>query len=311
MIKIEARLREYAEKMIEMPTILLVDDSPTQIVFAQSVLQEHGISIRSAQHGRDALDVMNTHHVDVVVTDMQMPVMDGLDLIREMQIQHPAIPAILLTGHGSEGLAAEALSAGAVTYLSKEHIHIQLRDTTHRVLQLAHAHTQAMKIKGVLRRSAFEFATDSCIDRITPLVCLQLQMMTTMRLLHTGHRIRIAEALHYLYYHTMLHENLELPISKTPLSFAQAMSHTDSMRHDKDTVHKLQRAISVWIDANDDALTITLAHQGLGGSLKQGPLPGTPDSFSDERARGMLLLTSLMDEVFINRRGEIMLIKRL
>lgn len=292
-----------------MPNILVVDDSETQIVFVKSVLQNLGVSVRSAANGREALDQLNEHPMDLVVTDMRMPVMDGLELIREMQTHHPSVPAILLTGFGSEILATEALSAGAVNFLSKEYIHIQLRDTTQRVIRLANANAQMLAIKGALRPSTQDFLIDSALERVSPLVCLQLQMLTAMRVLRTSERIRIAEALHYLYYLLILHENLELPVSKTPLSLSQATSLIESIEQADEARARARRTIATRIEVDQEAVRFTLSYQGDGEAIRKGPLPGTPDSFSDERGRGMLLLTSVMDEVFLGRVGEITLVK--
>jgi CheY-like chemotaxis protein len=100
-----------------MTTVLLVDDDPGVRFALTEVLRDRGYSVRSASSGAQALRLLED--VDVVVTDLSMPGMDGLELLAHIAACAPALPVILLTAHGSENLVRIASSRGARGCVSK------------------------------------------------------------------------------------------------------------------------------------------------------------------------------------------------
>src|SRR5262245_55145793 len=106
-----------------MTTVLVVDDSPVDRHLAGKLLEKTaGMTVVYATDGRNALDVMRQTQLDLVLTDMQMPGMDGLELVGEVRSQYPQIPVILMTAHGSEELAVQALQQGASSYVPKRNL---------------------------------------------------------------------------------------------------------------------------------------------------------------------------------------------
>ena len=100
-----------------MTTVLLVDDEPGVRFALSEVLHDSGYGVVSAGSGPEALAALDG--VDVVVTDLSMPGMDGLELVSQIAARAPALPVILLTAHGSEHLVRIASSRGACGCLSK------------------------------------------------------------------------------------------------------------------------------------------------------------------------------------------------
>lgn len=98
-------------------TVLLVDDEPGVRFALSEVLLDHGYRVISAGSGAEAL--ASLEGVDVVVTDLSMPGMDGLELLSQISARAPKLPVILLTAHGSEALVRIASSRGACGCLSK------------------------------------------------------------------------------------------------------------------------------------------------------------------------------------------------
>jgi two-component system NtrC family sensor kinase len=103
------------------PTLILVADDSREIrdFLEHSVLTPAGYGVRAVGDGMSALTLARDLHPDLVITDLQMPGLSGLDLIRRLRADRPSLPTILITGEGSEGLAAEAIRAGANDYLTK------------------------------------------------------------------------------------------------------------------------------------------------------------------------------------------------
>jgi DNA-binding NtrC family response regulator len=104
----------------DVATILLVDDDPGVRFALTEVLRDRGYRVIAVDSGARALVALEgVDVVDVVVTDLSMPGMDGLELISQIAVRAPALPVILLTAHGSERLGRIASSRGACRCLSK------------------------------------------------------------------------------------------------------------------------------------------------------------------------------------------------
>jgi two-component system response regulator AtoC len=97
--------------------VLLVDDEPGVLFTLREVLGERGHRVVTARSGAEALPLVD--EADTVVTDLAMPGMDGLALLAAITARDPELPVILLTAHGSERVAVQAMKQGADDYLAK------------------------------------------------------------------------------------------------------------------------------------------------------------------------------------------------
>ncbi len=98
-------------------TVLVVDDEQAVRFAVAEVLRDRGFEVLEAEHGAAALSLLE--RADAVVSDIAMPVMDGLQLLREVRAKAPWVPVVLLTARGSERLAVQAMKDGAADYLAK------------------------------------------------------------------------------------------------------------------------------------------------------------------------------------------------
>ena len=100
-------------------SILVVDDDPLIRSFLSTVLKEEGHRVEEADSGRSGLQLFQAAEFDLVVTDLRMPDLSGLDLIREGRKLRPESRWIIITAYGSIGNAVEAMKVGASDYLTK------------------------------------------------------------------------------------------------------------------------------------------------------------------------------------------------
>ena len=131
-------------------TILAVDDEPIFRFLLETHLREAGFLPVTACNGLEALAVLESRRVDLIVSDLVMPDMDGIRLIEQVQQRHPGLPVIVVTAHGSVEGAVEAMRLGAYDYLEKPYNPGDLKITIQRALDYRHVLRENEQIKGLL-----------------------------------------------------------------------------------------------------------------------------------------------------------------
>jgi len=102
-----------------MDTILIVDDEKNYPLVLSAVLQDEGFETMTANSGDEALDIIEHSDVDLVLTDMKMPKMDGIELLEKIKLEDAELPVIMMTAHGTVEKAVEAMQKGAYNYILK------------------------------------------------------------------------------------------------------------------------------------------------------------------------------------------------
>ncbi len=123
--------------------VLFVDDESEFRELISHLLEREGFSVLTASEGESALKTVRTGKPDVVLSDIKMPGMDGMELLKSLQKLDPELPVVLITGYGDIPGAVEAMQAGAYDYLVKPFQH----DETIRVLRRA-MDERRQKLKG-------------------------------------------------------------------------------------------------------------------------------------------------------------------
>jgi DNA-binding NtrC family response regulator len=101
------------------PLILLVDDEVPFVETMTKRLNKRQLMVLPAYSGREALEELENNAVDVVILDVKMPGMDGIETLREIKKAHPLVEVIMLTGHATVETAVEGMRLGAFDYLMK------------------------------------------------------------------------------------------------------------------------------------------------------------------------------------------------
>jgi two-component system NtrC family response regulator len=102
-----------------METILIVDDEKNYTLILAAILEDEGFETLTANSGSEALATLSESDVDLVLTDMKMPAMDGIDLLERIKQADADLPVIMMTAHGSVEKAVEAMQKGAYNYILK------------------------------------------------------------------------------------------------------------------------------------------------------------------------------------------------
>jgi len=105
--------------MNQAPTVLIIDDEPAHRLMVRVVLGDAGFKVLEADNGPAGLATLRAKHVDVILLDMRMPGMSGLEVLQRLHEQSNCPPVIMLTAFGNVGSAVEAMKIGAWDYLTK------------------------------------------------------------------------------------------------------------------------------------------------------------------------------------------------
>src|SRR6266436_3734610 len=143
-----------------MKRILIVDDVATNREFIREALMCQEYKITEAVAGGQALEMMENEGADLVITDLRMPGISGVDLLRKLRVKYPDTTVILLTAWGTVESAVEAMKAGAHDYITRPLDVRELRSVVRRVLERVQiqAETRALRdtIDTIDRKGAFE-----------------------------------------------------------------------------------------------------------------------------------------------------------
>ncbi len=119
-----------------METILVVDDEKNYLLVLKELLVDEGYEVLTAQSGANALAILSETELDLVVTDMKMPGMSGLELLERLKLKDPQLPVVMMTAFGTVEKAVEAMKKGAFDYISKPFDNESLKKTVATALNM-------------------------------------------------------------------------------------------------------------------------------------------------------------------------------
>lgn len=289
--------------------ILVVDDSPTQLRQIQFLLEREGFVVQSAADGVQATASIEDNMPMLVVTDLQMPEMNGLELVASLKETIPSLPVILTTSQGSEEIASQALKAGAASYVPKR----ELNDTLIPVLQQVMAVNKAAKSVPKVVKNAVEsnITLEVTNDEAQiPDIISRLELpMVELDLFDEGERMQIAMALDEALLNAMIHGNLE--VSSELRQSDDGAPYVNMIATRKKEAPYSERKVTIKLEASNDQVTFTIRDDGPGFDAAALRDPTDPENIERAGGRGLLLINAFMDEVSHNELGnEIRMVKR-
>jgi two-component system NtrC family response regulator len=125
-----------------MNSILIVDDERNYLLVLKALLSEEGYQVITAEDARKGLELLQENDLDVVITDMKMPGMDGMEFMERIRLRQPDLPVIMMTAFGSVEKAVEAMRKGAFDYILKPFKNEELKLTISKAINHYHLVTQ-------------------------------------------------------------------------------------------------------------------------------------------------------------------------
>ncbi|MFO0755515.1 MAG: response regulator [Byssovorax sp.] len=293
-----------------MTTVLVVDDSPMDRLAAGRFLQKAGFSVQYAENGNQALQVIGHAAPAVVVTDMQMPELDGFELVSAIRERFPAVPVILATAHGSEEIAVKALQKGAASYVPKRIWAHELVPTVNNVLELIQATHREQQVLDWMTRCELRFVLDNDVSVIPSLIGYLEAKLTRLRLVDETALIQVGVALREALVNAMYHGNLEV---SSELREGDAKAWHEQIAARRKELPYCERKVRITAIETPTEVTYVVTDEGPGFDVAALPdASDDPTQLERVSGRGLLLIRTFMDDVEHNERGnQITMVKHL
>lgn len=289
-------------------TVLIVDDSPLDRRIAGECVKQEKLNPAFAANGREALEHVARHQPNVVLTDLQMPEMDGLQLVREMKRTNPAIPVILMTAHGSEEIAVTALESGATSYIPKKNLKLDLGETLRMALDVAKFRRDRELVLDILSHSESHFVLGYQLNAPRALIGHLQDGLRQMGICDDADLNRIGTALSEALTNAIEHGNLELD---SALREAADGSYYRLGKERTATAPYRDRRVHVTARLTPSEATFTIRDEGPGFDPSRLPDPTDPTNLARLSGRGLLLIHTFMDDVSFNETGnQLTMVKR-
>jgi CheY-like chemotaxis protein len=291
-----------------MATILVVDDSAMDRHLAGARIAELGSSAVYASNGREAMEILRRDPPDVVLTDLQMPEMDGLELVKQVRTHHGSIPVILMTAYGSEEIAVQALRCGASNYVPKKNLKQDLGEAIGSALVVVEAARQWRHVRGLLVESESRFVLGYEPGGPQALIGYLQEGLTRLDFCDQIALYHVCMALTEALTNAIDHGNLELDSTMRGTSDeAYRRLGTERARQ----TPYCDRRVHVAFRLTPHEATYVVRDEGPGFDPSKLPDPTDPENLVKPSGRGVLLIRLFMDEVRFNDRGnEITMVKR-
>jgi CheY-like chemotaxis protein len=291
-------------------TALVVDDSAMDRRLAGTLLKRAGLSPSFAENGAAALAQLEADGADIVLTDLQMPEMDGLELTREIRARFAHVPVILMTAHGSEEIAVKALQLGAASYVPKRSLAHDLASTVHGVLELSRSSRASLRLLEALDQIESRFVLDNDVGALPALVAHLEGDLKRLKAGDETELLQIGVALREALVNAIFHGNLEVPSSLREIDGGKPYHDLAERR-----LHEAPyagRRVRVTATIRRHEIRYHIADEGPGFDPSALPDPTDVSQLERVSGRGLLLIRTFMDDVQHNAIGnEITLIKRL
>jgi CheY-like chemotaxis protein len=284
---------------------MVVDDTAVDRRLAGGLLESApNLQVCYAQSGQEALLKIGNELPDLVLTDLQMPDLDGLQLVNAINDRYPDIPVVLMTAHGSEVIAAQALAEGASCYVPKSELADSLVETVMHILAMSDTEARNKKLMQCAKRVEFEFELENDLRIIDPLVDLIQDVVASQNTLDSTQRVRMCVALEHALSNAILRGNLDISREQFPVVDPDYVLEKSQQPEYRD------RRVFFRATATPEKVEFVIRDEGRGFDQAKIPQAESPEAFKDGIGRGLVLIQAFMDSVKFDAGGrEIRLIK--
>lgn len=296
-----------------MPTVLVVDDASVDRELTTGLLRRNAeFNVESVVSAAKAIERLEASPpVDLVVTDLTMPEMNGLELVTEVRVRFPQIPVILVTANGSETLAIAALERGATSYVSKSQLASRLADTVENVLVHTRAQVDTERLMQSLTYAELHFTLTQAEMVLEQLVTLVQRVVASVGMCDAADEIRMGLTLEESLRDVMLRGNLGLNDEQVQ---DYQSNHPNARAMVADRLRQspfCDRRLFVEVKVSSDEARFLIRHEGETNALPNHDLLQSPLLLERPECRADVLMQSFLDEIAVDDEGKcLILVKR-
>lgn len=294
-----------------MISVLVVDDSKVDRLLIGGLLGDGlSVEVEYASNGAEALERLGSHPPCLVVTDLMMPQMGGLELVQRVAEEHPSVPIVLVTSQGSEEVAVEALRGGAASYVPKESLANDLVETVESLLEKVEERRDRARALESMRRVELSFEVGNERLLLGSLSAYLQERLAELDLSDETERRRISVALEEALVNAAEHGNLELD---SQLRETDRAAYVE-LANERATVVEpyCERRVHLTARLTPEELRFLIRDEGVGFEPSSLPDPTDAANLLKASGRGVLLMRTFMDRVEYNDVGNaVTLVKRL
>jgi CheY-like chemotaxis protein len=291
-----------------MPEILVVEDSEFDRYIVERVFRAIGNwAAEFVGSGDDALIRLQEKKFDLILADLHMPRMNGLELLKRVQERGIQTPVVIMTGKGSEDLAIQALRNGAANYIVKKMLVLELPGIIQKVMQAADSSHQESRLLQHIQQAHLQFELPNEAVLVRAVVPFVQDTIRRMGLLCASELTILGIGLEEALSNARIHGNLEV---------SSLLRELDSDAYERQIAERMKQApycdrrIAVSMSTEDDFLTFCITDQGPGFDQNAIPDPTDPENLFRPCGRGLFLIRSFMDEVSHNACGNQITLKK-
>lgn len=292
-----------------MTRIQVVEDSPTQAAEIEFLLKDAGYEVSVARNGVAALEAIRQLTPDMILTDLHMPEMNGLQLIEAVRKEFPEVPVVMMTADGTEEIAAQALNAGASSYILKRMLDRDLLPTLEEISDMLRARLTRDRLSGTIVSSDVAYRLPNDHELATALVGRLEEQLNELGVADKTGVFRIALGLKEALINAIDHGNLEL---NSNLREDGSQTSYRTLGTERSTQEPYaSRRVTLRATITDDEIRYVINDEGPGYDPSTLPDPRDPENLLRPHGRGLMLIQNFMDSVTHNAKGnEITLVKR-
>jgi CheY-like chemotaxis protein len=288
--------------------VLVVDDSSKdRKVVGQLLESAGGFRAQFARCGDEALAQLRQQVPDIVLTDLSMPDMEGVQFVSQVKRLHPLLPVVLMTSKGREEIALQALHHGAASYVPKQFLTSALAMTLRDVLAASCREGGNARLMQCLTKDECAFTLPNDPLLIAPLVAYLQHRVIEMGVTDESERMRVGVGLEEALVNALFHGNLEL---NSQLRDEDPRAYEQLVQQRRQEAPYRDRCVHLEAKLSREALVFVVRDEGPGFDPRKLPDPTEPANLERVSGRGVFLMRTFMDKVTYNATGnEVTLMK--
>lgn len=290
--------------------VLIADDDEITSDLIESILSTVGHDVRVALDGREALEVFGSFAPDLVITDIEMPRMNGLELLAEIRKKNAEAIVVVATAYGSEEYALKALRARANNYLKKPIEPAQLLGLMNHYASAVEAHKKTRTVSRFITEGQLTMRFGNCLELVYDIVDYLIN--------HVSHQLAESDvpmlrlALAELITNAIEHGNLGITYDMKTQAMNSGNGYSSLIARRQADPAYAGRKVSVQAIIDKHACEWTIADEGDGFDWRALPNEVTPESLFLMHGRGIMLSRLNFDTIeYLGKGNEVRVVKNL